>query len=717
MIPLAVGILLVAASAMGFSPNSEHFDHAFTQFLRDNNYRGGAVAAMKDGRLLHARGYGRDRQGHEVTAHAHFQVSSIAKSLTAVAIMRLVQDGELKLDEKVFGEKALLSSIKPWRRAGVDPRLYEVTVEHLLRHGAGWDTNRPPLYDPMLNEVYLDRGHKVPNIARDMGKPSPLSSSDLISYVMSHPLAFTPGTNVAYSNMAYLVLGRVVEEASGIEYRDYVKKVILDPCGMWSTRLELADDQRSVGQFGDDDPSVYDLLDAVAVDSALGWYSNIYDLVRFARCTFQRQTVLDDRHLELLLEPLYSAPIQHNDSWHCAGFRTNTRGALWQDADQHTDDLVLYHDLNPYPGTKHAGLPDTWVVMLYDKNINHIRHYTRELMALLGTGREGEGDGEEGEVDGGENRFLYDLSELHKHPMWEPWKLQRHAPEYCIRYRLDEHHLSAYVAAVRDEGFDLQWFTSYSLHGHTYFLLVSRRASRPKRASVDYIFQHGLTHRSLLKRKLQLEEMGYNLTQLHSYKSRSHEGDPASFAAVFRPDAFSVDTQMKYGTGHLPEPYEKLVQMYYEKKFYPISQTVVYHDKDEQFSFIFVKHATNDEERTDFKHYYDLSSKKLSKLTADNARANLRLTYLNSYDVAGKFKFSAIFTNGTHSRGLLEVEQPKNRATEITISNLKDGLVPRYIVPYVAEDKQFKLAIYYEELQRYGNYEPQDDTLQKTRLH
>ncbi len=57
-----------------------------------------------------------------------------------------------------------------------------------------------------------------------MNLKSALTSADLVSYVMSQPLSFTPGTQTAYSNMGYLVLGRVIEEVSGLEYRDYVKK-------------------------------------------------------------------------------------------------------------------------------------------------------------------------------------------------------------------------------------------------------------------------------------------------------------------------------------------------------------------------------------------------------------------------------------------------------------------------------------------------------------
>lgn len=64
----------------------------------------------------------------------------------------------------------------------------------------------------------------VKNIAKDMGFTFPLRTQQLISYFMSHPLHFTPGTRFAYSNIAHLVLGEVVETASGTEHKTFLKK-------------------------------------------------------------------------------------------------------------------------------------------------------------------------------------------------------------------------------------------------------------------------------------------------------------------------------------------------------------------------------------------------------------------------------------------------------------------------------------------------------------
>ena len=113
-------------------------------------------------------------------------------------------------------------------------------------------------------------------------------------------------------------------------------------------------------------------------------------------------------------------------------------------------------------------LPESWVMLLHGKSINHIRHYSYNLMTYVDTSEASKPK---------ENLFLYDLSDLHRHPSWDPelawsWRQvgatpeggvlpgKREAPQMTIRYQVDEQDVSAYVDALKDEGFDVQWFTS-----------------------------------------------------------------------------------------------------------------------------------------------------------------------------------------------------------------------------------------------------------------
>lgn len=69
-------------------------------------------------------------------------MSSISKSITAVAVLRLVQDGLLDLEDTVFGPQGILHTLTPLNKEWVDHKIRDITVGHLLRHSGGWDQNK-----------------------------------------------------------------------------------------------------------------------------------------------------------------------------------------------------------------------------------------------------------------------------------------------------------------------------------------------------------------------------------------------------------------------------------------------------------------------------------------------------------------------------------------------------------------------------------------------
>ena len=125
-----------------------------------------------------------------------FGIASLTKSFTAVAILKLVEEGRLRLDDRVFN---IIGHIKPPAGTRVDPRLNTITVRHCLNHSGGW--NRDVRGDPIGWE---------PQICRALRLRPPLSPQHFLSYVMTIPLDFAPGSNAIYSNVGYIILGEVV---------------------------------------------------------------------------------------------------------------------------------------------------------------------------------------------------------------------------------------------------------------------------------------------------------------------------------------------------------------------------------------------------------------------------------------------------------------------------------------------------------------------------
>jgi CubicO group peptidase (beta-lactamase class C family) len=216
-------------------PGMASYDLAITAFMRKLSIPGGAVAVMRDGKLIYARGFGYAHVENKtpVQPDALFRIASVSKTITAAAVMKLVEDGKLTLDDRIA---PFIAHLTPAPGATVDPRWEQITVRHLLNHAAGWDRTKPNGgFDP------IDR----PAIAAAaVNAPAPASSETLIRYMKGMPLDFNPGEKFAYSNFGYIILGRVIERVSGMPYATFVRSRVLEPVGASRTqqgRSRMAD--------------------------------------------------------------------------------------------------------------------------------------------------------------------------------------------------------------------------------------------------------------------------------------------------------------------------------------------------------------------------------------------------------------------------------------------------------------------------------------------
>jgi N-acyl-D-amino-acid deacylase len=187
---------------------------------------GGQVALAKDGRLVLNRGYGLAdiERGEPVQPTSLFRVASVSKAITAVAVLRLVDAGQLALDDAVFP----LLAFTPPAHATTDPRLAGITVQDLLVHAGGWDSAQS--FDP--------QGLPFSRMAAaSVGLADPAEATTIVRFMLGEPLDFAPGTRQAYSNFGFNVLGRVIEQVSGQPYEAYVRDHVLTPAGITSMRL------------------------------------------------------------------------------------------------------------------------------------------------------------------------------------------------------------------------------------------------------------------------------------------------------------------------------------------------------------------------------------------------------------------------------------------------------------------------------------------------
>jgi len=194
-------------------------------FMRKWSITGASVAVSKDGKLIYARGFGYSdtTSWEEIQPYHKFRIASISKLVTAVAVMKLAEDGKLNLNDRVFGPDAILND--PYFSNPRDKRAYGITVAHLLSHKGGW-TQRwgDHMFMPLV-------------VADQMGMKPPVDTRTIVRFALDKRLHYTPGKGRAYSNLGYSILGLVIEEVSGMPYEEYCRNAVLEPLGIYDMVL------------------------------------------------------------------------------------------------------------------------------------------------------------------------------------------------------------------------------------------------------------------------------------------------------------------------------------------------------------------------------------------------------------------------------------------------------------------------------------------------
>jgi N-acyl-D-amino-acid deacylase len=269
---------------------------------------GAALAVTKDGKLVYARGYGWANLATRETVQPDttFGIASLSKPVTAAAVLKLVEQGKLSLDDKPF---KILDHIKPLPGARPDPRLQQITVRQLLNHSGGWDAKKSG--DPVnwTTEMQLRRGDRTP-----------VPVDYLIAFTMGVPLDFEPGTDSKYSNFGYIVLGEVVAKVSGTSYEKSVHDHVLTPLGLPNIRLHPLggkyyknEARRYLAGAGEEQE--LPVWQQKYSDAAGGWTASAVELAKFltAMDGSRGKRFLDDKTFQQMIAPP-PAPLKPNDN-------------------------------------------------------------------------------------------------------------------------------------------------------------------------------------------------------------------------------------------------------------------------------------------------------------------------------------------------------------------------------------------------------------------
>jgi CubicO group peptidase (beta-lactamase class C family) len=198
-----------AATAPGPSPGT--IDTIVAEEMQRQRIPGTAVAVVQRGQVVRAAGFGLANVEHAVpvTASTIFQTGSLAKQLTAVAVMLQVEDGKLDLDASIT--RYLPGAPDTWKA---------ITVRHLLTHTSGI-----PDYDERVLDYRKD-----------------YTEDELTQIAFGLPLEFPAGLRWNYSNTGYVLLGVIVRKASGRFYGDVLRERVFMPLGMSTARVISEED-------------------------------------------------------------------------------------------------------------------------------------------------------------------------------------------------------------------------------------------------------------------------------------------------------------------------------------------------------------------------------------------------------------------------------------------------------------------------------------------
>ena len=207
-------------------PELASLDSAMQDIMQANDIGAGVLALMKDNQVVYRRAFGWQdkKRSLPLRPDCMMRIASITKPFTAAAIRHLIASGLINPESQVFSDGDPTTGLLHYKAFGTrDARLADITVEHLLKHKGGWDRDEPGIPDHTYQEK---------QIANEMGVESPPSRINVVRWIMGKPLQFDPGTDTAYSNIGYLLLGLIVEETTGQGLLDYLEANVLDPIGI-----------------------------------------------------------------------------------------------------------------------------------------------------------------------------------------------------------------------------------------------------------------------------------------------------------------------------------------------------------------------------------------------------------------------------------------------------------------------------------------------------
>ncbi|MEP7141807.1 MAG: serine hydrolase [Ferruginibacter sp.] len=330
-------------------PQMTASDNIINNFLATYNIPGATIAIAKDGKIVYMRAFGFSDIAKTVPTQPYnlFRIASLSKQITSIAIMKMMQNGQLSMSSKVFGPGGILQNHPVFSVANItDTRIYNITVQNLLEHSGGWNRDLNCNPNPALPYPYNIAGCDPIGfplrVTMLTGTANPVTENALIKFLLEKGLDFAPGTGYNYSNIGYLILGSVIEQISGLPYETYVQNNILAPLGIFDMHIGknlLSEKQEREGEYvgngytnlsiyntGLSVPLEYGGFNVNAMDAHGGWIASARDILKLLAAADGFNTKPD-----ILLPATIATMVapSANNAYYAKGWSVNAYNNWW----------------------------------------------------------------------------------------------------------------------------------------------------------------------------------------------------------------------------------------------------------------------------------------------------------------------------------------------------------------------------------------------------
>lgn len=213
-------------NAMSSQPELHAMDSIMQRYLKRWEIHGAQLAISRHDSLLYARGFGYADKDRKIPMEPSYimRMASVSKLITATGIMKLRDMGKIRLSDKVFGPKGILNDTF-YVNSIRDKRYFDITVEQLLRHKAGF-TNYAG--DAIFSTRYIMQQNRL---------TTPPDHRTLLRIVLRRHLGYTPGTAQRYCNIGYTLLSLIIEKRMSMSYNNFMQRYVLNPAGCYDFHI------------------------------------------------------------------------------------------------------------------------------------------------------------------------------------------------------------------------------------------------------------------------------------------------------------------------------------------------------------------------------------------------------------------------------------------------------------------------------------------------